>query len=73
MKFIWRAFSYFIPIWSLIYLIQLLNRIQYIEGGYEKSLTTATLFVDLSDAYDTVNHRLILTKLYGLPMDAEFT
>ena len=52
---------------------QLLNLTQYIEDGYEKSLTTGTVFVDLSAAYDTVNHRVILTKLYGMTEDAEFT
>ena len=52
---------------------QLLNLTQYIEDGYEKSLTTGTVFVDLSAAYDTVNHRVLLTKLYGMTEDAEFT
>ena len=46
---------------------QMLNLTQYMEDGYEKSL------VDLSAAYDTVNHRVILTKLYGMTDDAEFT
>ena len=52
---------------------QLLNLTQYIEDGYEKSLTTGTVFVDLSAAYDTVNHRVLLTKLYGMTEYAEFT
>ena len=51
---------------------QLLNLTQYIEDGYEKSLTTGTVFVDLSAVYDTVNHRLLLTKFYGMTEDAEF-
>ena len=38
-----------------------------------KSLTTGTAFVDLSAAYDTVNHILLLIKLYGMTGDAEFT
>ena len=29
--------------------------------------------MDLSAAYDTVNHRVLLTKLYGMTEDAEFT
>ena len=29
--------------------------------------------MDLSAAYDTVNHRLLLTKLYGMTEDVEFT
>ena len=49
---------------------QLLNLTQYIEDGYEKSLTRGTIFVDQSAAYDTVNHRLLLTKLYGMIEDA---
>ena len=51
----------------------LLNMTQYIEDGYKKSLTTGAVFVDLYAAYDTVNHRLILTKLYGMIKDAGFT
>ena len=30
-----------------------------------RSLTTGTVFVDLSTAYDTVNRRVLLTKLYS--------
>ena len=52
---------------------QLLNLTQYNEDGYEKSLTTGTVFVDLFAAYDTVNHRVLLTKLYGMTEYAEFT
>lgn len=52
---------------------QLLNLTQYIEDGYEQGLITSTVFVDLSAAYDTVNHRLLLTKLYRITDDAEFT
>ena len=46
---------------------------QHIEDGYEKSLTTGTVFVDLSAAYDTVNHRMLLIKIYEMTEDAEFT
>ena len=35
---------------------QILNLTQYIEDEYEKSITTDTVFVDLSDVYDTVKH-----------------
>ena len=52
---------------------QLPNRTQYIEDGYEKSITTGTVFVELSAAYDTVKDRVLLTKLYGMTKDAEFT
>ena len=40
---------------------ELMKLTQYIEVGYEKSLTTGTVFVDLSATYDTVNHRVQLT------------
>ena len=53
--------------------VQLLNPTQYIEDGYEKGLTTGTVCVHPSAAYDTVNHRVLLTKLYGMTEDAEFT
>ena len=52
---------------------QQLNLTQYIEDVYEKSLTTGTVFVDVSAAYCTVNHRVLLTKLYVMTEDAEFT
>ena len=52
---------------------QLLNLTQYIEDGYEKNFTTCTVFVDLFAAYDTVNHRVLLTQLYGMTEDDEFT
>ena len=35
---------------------QLLNLTQHIEDGYEEGMITGTAFVDLSAAYDTVNH-----------------
>ena len=36
---------------------QLLNLTQYIEDGFEEKKITGTVFVDLTAAYDTVNHR----------------
>ena len=39
---------------------QLLNLIQHIEDGYEEGMILGTAFVDLSAAYDTVNHRLLI-------------
>ena len=44
---------------------QLLNLTQHIEDGYEEGMITGTAFVDLSTAYDTVNHRLLIQKLYS--------
>ena len=43
---------------------QLLNLTQYIEDGYQVGKVTGTAFVDLSAAYDTVNHRHVIQKLY---------
>ena len=42
---------------------QLLNLTQYIEDGYENKEITGSVFVDLTAAYDTVNHRLLLLKV----------
>ena len=45
---------------------QLLNLTQHIEHGYQLGKITGTAFVDLSAAYDTVNH-----KLYNTTQDSE--
>ena len=50
---------------------QLLNLIQHIEDGYEEGMITGTVFVDLSAAYDTVNHRLLILKLYNTTLDSQ--
>ena len=50
---------------------QLLNLTQYIEDGYQKRLTTGVAFVDLSAAYDTVQHRLLMKKLFDMTGDAK--
>ena len=42
---------------------QVLNLTQHIEDGFEKKLKTGAVFVDLTAAYDTVNHRGLLLKL----------
>ena len=49
---------------------QLLNLTQHIEDGYEEGMITVTAFVDLSAAYDTVNHRLLMQKLYNTTFDS---
>ena len=46
---------------------QLLNLTQYIEDGYQKKLITA----NLTAAYDTVQHRLLIKKLYDMTCDAK--
>ena len=41
---------------------QLLNLTQHIEDGYQRGMITGVAFVDLSAAYDTVNHRILIQK-----------
>lgn len=43
---------------------QILKLVQHTEDGFQSSLMTVAAFVDLSEAYDTVNHRKLLLKLY---------
>ena len=50
---------------------QLLNLTKHIEDGYEEGMITGTAFVDLSAAYDTVNHRLLIQKLYNTMLDSK--
>ena len=52
---------------------QLLNLTQFIEDGYESKLITGTAFVDLSAAYDTVNHRILTRKIFELTRDVRLT
>ena len=49
---------------------QLLNLTQHIEDDHQKSMITETAFVDLSTAYDTVNHRLSIQKLFNITQDS---
>ena len=49
---------------------QLLNLDQYIEDGYQEGMLTGTAFVDISAAYNTVNHRLLIQKLYNTINDS---
>ena len=44
---------------------------QHIEDGYQEGKITGTAFVDLSAAYDTVNHRLLIQKLYNTTQDSK--
>ena len=43
---------------------QLLNLTQHIEDGYQRGMITGAAFVDLSAAYDTVNHIILIQTLY---------
>ena len=50
---------------------QLLNLTQHIEDGYQRGMITGAAFVDLSAAYDTVNHRILIQKLYNITQDSQ--
>ena len=50
-----------------------LNLTEHIEDGFEKRLITGALFVDLSAAYDTVNHRRLLSKVLEMTGDVHLT
>ena len=52
---------------------QLLNMTEHIEDGYEKRLITGAVIVALSAAYDTVNHRRLLSKVLEMPGDVHLT
>ena len=51
---------------------QLLNLTKHIEDGYERGVVTGTVFVDLSAAYDTISHTLLLNKIYRMTSDIKF-
>ena len=44
---------------------QLLNLTQHIEDGYQRGMITGVAFVDLSAADYTVNHMILIQKLYN--------
>ena len=50
---------------------QLRNLTQHIEDGYQRGMITNAEFVDLSAAYDTVNHRILIQKLYTITQDSQ--
>ncbi|XP_030847026.1 uncharacterized protein LOC115926449 [Strongylocentrotus purpuratus] len=52
---------------------QVLNLTQHVEDGFEKNEPTGVVFVDLTAAYDTVNHRILLDKLYTMTKDSHLT
>ena len=45
---------------------QLLNLIRHIEDGYHRVMITGAAFVDLSAAYDMLNHSILIQKLYNI-------
>ena len=52
---------------------QLLNLTEHIEDGHEKRLITGAVFADLSAAYDTLNHRRLLSKVLEMTGDVQLT
>ena len=44
---------------------QLLNLTQHIEDGYQNRMITGAECVALSAAYDTVNHRILIQKIFN--------
>ena len=52
---------------------QLFNLTQYIEDGFQEKKITGAVFVDLTAAYDTVNHRRLLTKILRMTKDPLLT
>lgn len=42
---------------------QVLNLTQHIEDGFERKIS-GVAFIDLSAAYDTVNHKRLISKVY---------
>ena len=52
---------------------QILKLTQHIEDGFEKGMGTGAIFVDLSAAYDTINHRKLLHKLLKITKDSSLT
>ncbi|KAJ3608139.1 hypothetical protein NHX12_025189 [Muraenolepis orangiensis] len=52
---------------------QVLNLTQYIEDGYEEGMVIGVVFVDLSAAYDTVNHRRLFSKILETTRDTRLT
>ena len=47
------------------------NLTQHIEDGYQRGMNTGAAFVDLSASYDTVNHRILIQKLYNTTQDSQ--
>lgn len=48
---------------------QVLNITQHIEDGYERGDITGIVFIDLTAAYDTINHNRLLFKIYETTKD----
>ena len=51
------------------YCSQLLYLTQHIDDGSQRGMVTGATFVDISAAYDTGNHRLLIRKQYDFTED----
>ncbi|KAL1448195.1 hypothetical protein WDU94_012261, partial [Cyamophila willieti] len=51
---------------------QVLNLAQHIEDGFERKEITGVAFVDLTAAYDTVNHKRLISKVFQITKDFKF-
>ena len=51
----------------------MLNLTPHIEDGFETGKMNGIVLVDLSAAYDTVNHRRLLEKVYNMTRDWRLT
>ena len=49
---------------------QLLNLTQHIVDCYQENMISGTAFGDLSAAYDTVNHRLLIQQHFNITQDS---
>lgn len=52
---------------------QILNLTKNIEDGFETKKITGAMFIDLTAAYDTVNHNHFLDKVYKIIKDNHLT
>jgi len=52
---------------------QILNLTQYIEDGYERNQVTGVALIDLSAAYDSINHNRLLYKINEQTKDYTLT
>jgi len=51
---------------------QILDLCQHIEDDFENKTITGVVFVDFTAAYDTVNHNILLQKIYYHTKNWEF-
>ena len=49
---------------------KLLNLTQHIEDDYQNPMITGAVCVDLSEAYDTVNHKILIQKIFNTRRDS---